>query len=207
MGTGYRALAAEHVNEYEEKRSQFITVLVPVCSREQAMDALVRIKAERPGANHYCWAYIVGAADQPKTAAFSDDGEPSGTAGKPMLHVLQHRDAGDCLAVVVRFFGGVKLGAGGLVRAYSASVSGALDGAAWRSVVPKQAVIIEVPFPLEQKMRHLLGEYSVQDIEAEYRESVSLCFELAQGQVSSLRRQVAQLSSGAARVLPEEKKE
>ncbi len=207
MGAGYRALATEYSNEYEEKRSQFITVLVPVCSREQAMDALERIKAERPGANHYCWAYILGAADQPETAAFSDDGEPSGTAGKPILHVMQHRAAGDCLAVVVRFFGGVKLGAGGLVRAYSAAVSGALDGAAWRLVVPKQSVTIAMPFSLEQKVRHLLGEYSVEDVEVEYRESVSLRFEVAEEQLASLRHQVAELSSGAARVLPEEKKE
>src|SRR5690625_3576287 len=114
--TPYRAIARSYQYTLEEKRSLFHTYLFPVQTREQALAHVEQLRIEQPGATHYCWAYLLGPADQPRSQAFNDDGEPSGTAGKPMLHVLTQRGAGDCLAVVVRIFGGIKLGAGGLVR-------------------------------------------------------------------------------------------
>src|SRR6187431_3116495 len=125
----YTILAAAIESTTEEKNSDFLTFLHPVTSRDEAMVHIELYRKKYPDANHVCWAYVIGNTRQPQTQAFSDDGEPSGTAGKPMLHVLTERDVGNSLAVVVRYFGGVKLGAGGLVRAYSAAVSEAVNHA------------------------------------------------------------------------------
>ncbi|UTF59357.1 YigZ family protein [Gilvimarinus sp. DA14] len=206
MSQSYSVLAAPAAFEHVEKRSVFHAILLPVSSREEAMAELAKIKNAQPGANHYCWAYIIGAAAQPKTLAFSDDGEPSGTAGKPMLNVLQHREAGDCLAVVVRIFGGVKLGAGGLVRAYSAAVSGALDLAQWQTLVPTCSVTIAIPFALEQKVRHFLAERDITQIDAHYTEKVYLHCDVPEDVYAQLDSALADLSAGAAMLTrPEEK--
>ncbi|MDO3386766.1 YigZ family protein [Gilvimarinus sp. SDUM040013] len=202
MSQSYQALAQPCQFLYEEKRSTFTAVLTPVQSREDALRVLKNIKQALPGASHYCWAYIVGNAAQPKLVAFSDDGEPSGTAGKPILNVLTHRSAGDCMAVVVRTFGGTKLGAGGLVRAYGASVSQALDNAQWREVVPQLSLVVEVPFAFEQKIRLALdGQGAVVD-DVEYADGVSLYTTVAYSKYESLQDHIRLLTSGQARVRP-----
>ncbi len=198
MSQAYSVLAEPVTFEHIEKRSVFTAILLPVTSRDAAMQALENIKLKFPGASHYCWAYIIGSAEQPATLAFSDDGEPSGTAGKPMLSVLQHRQAGDCFAVVVRIFGGVKLGAGGLVRAYGAAVSGALDLASWRTLVPQCSVAIEVSFALEQKVRHFLSERNISEVDAEYTDRVCLHCHVPQDLCAEIEVGLADLSSGEA---------
>lgn len=206
MNQTYSVLAEPAVFEHIEKRSVFKAILLPVTSREEAMSSLETIKLEQPGASHYCWAYIIGAAAQPLNVAFCDDGEPSGTAGKPMLNVLQHREAGNCLAVVVRIFGGVKLGAGGLVRAYGAAVSGALDLASWRTLIPQCSVAIEVSFALEQKVRHFLSERNISEIDAEYTDRVCLHCRVPQDLYAEIEAGLADLSSGEAKLRSVEKK-
>lgn len=192
----YSSLASASEAMFEEKRSTFTAILVPVKDREQAMAALEQIREQRPGASHYCWAYILGPANQPRSQAFNDDGEPSGTAGKPILHVLTQRDAGDCLAVVVRTFGGVKLGAGGLVRAYSASVSQALDQAQWRQITATTTVRIGIDFPHEERIRHCLAQRNLTVNSADYRQSVELSLTVPLDQLVSLQKEVQQLTSG-----------
>lgn len=110
--------------ETEVKKSRFIAWADHAESREEAMELLEKAKEKYPDARHHCWAYII---ENGRSAAASDDGEPSGTAGKPILNVLQHKDVTDVMLVVIRYFGGIKLGAGGLVRAYSASAQSAMD--------------------------------------------------------------------------------
>lgn len=200
MAQAYQALAQPCQYLYEEKRSTFTAVLTPVHSREEAMQALESIKSSQPGASHYCWAYIVGSADQPQLVAFSDDGEPSGTAGKPILNVLTHRQVGDCMAVVVRTFGGVKLGAGGLVRAYGASVSQAVDLAEWRQVVPQVDVVIAAPFAFEQKIRLALDEQAARVGDVEYGSGVSLQASLDHNKLASLQDHIRLLTSGQAQL-------
>lgn len=115
----------------------------PAADAEEARRLLVRVKAEHPAATHHCWAYKFG-----ETQRFSDDGEPGGTAGRPMLEVLLKRNLDMVAAVVVRYYGGKKLGAGGLVRAYSGAVSKALDQAGVREVVDMVALRLEAGFAL-----------------------------------------------------------
>lgn len=121
----YLTVGREHVHESEIKRSRFLCALAPVSSEEAAQEFIARVRKEHAGATHNCYAYVIGAEGRIHKA--SDDGEPGGTAGTPMLQVLLRREVRDVVAVVTRYYGGIQLGAGGLVRAYGGAVSAALD--------------------------------------------------------------------------------
>lgn len=121
----YLTIGREHVHESEIKRSRFLCALAPAPSEEAAQQFIARVRKEHAGATHNCYAYVIGAEGRIHKA--SDDGEPGGTAGTPMLQVLLRREVRDVVAVVTRYYGGIQLGAGGLVRAYGGAVSAALD--------------------------------------------------------------------------------
>ncbi len=196
----YTILAVPVESTTEEKNSDFLTFLHPVTSREEAM-ALVEIyRQQYPDANHVCWAYVIGNTRQPQTQAFSDDGEPSGTAGKPMLHVLTERDVGNSLAVVVRYFGGVKLGAGGLVRAYSGAVSNAVNRAELRAVIPCIELEIAVDFSRETRIRHLVNQFQGQILSVDYGAEVNLQISLAVSQLASFKQLVVNETAGNVRI-------
>ncbi|KQV85902.1 IMPACT family protein [Massilia sp. Root351] len=130
------------------KKSRFIACVQPMADRASAQKVVAELWAQHPGAAHVCWSLLAGGQ-----SAAVDDGEPSGTAGRPMLDVLRHQDLEGVLATVVRYFGGVKLGAGGLVRAYTDSVAQALLGAEKIAIVKLRALRCEVPYALEGLMR------------------------------------------------------
>jgi uncharacterized YigZ family protein len=121
----YLTVAREGVHESEIKRSRFLCALAPADSEEAARDVVQRVRRAHPAASHHCFAYVIGPDGRLHRA--SDDGEPGGTAGTPMLQVLLGRGVRDTVAVVTRYYGGVQLGAGGLARAYGGAVSAALD--------------------------------------------------------------------------------
>src|SRR5690606_25357117 len=121
--------------------SRFIAWVEPVSSADEALTLVTRARTEHPDATHHCWAYRLG--DEMR---FSDDGEPGGTAGRPMLEVMLKRGLDGCAAVVTRYFGGKKLGAGGLVRAYGGAVARALDAAGVVRLVPYQRLRVRAPF-------------------------------------------------------------
>ncbi|MFJ9173080.1 YigZ family protein [Streptomyces sp. NPDC102360] len=125
MQDEYRTVAREGVHETEISRSRFLCALAPAATEEEAQAFVARVRKEHPTANHNCYAYVIGADASVQKA--SDDGEPGGTAGVPMLQMLTRRDMRYVVAVVTRYFGGVKLGAGGLIRAYGGAVGEALD--------------------------------------------------------------------------------
>lgn len=193
----YTVLAADTEHLLTEKNSDFMTFLHPVNNREQAMAWVEQYRQRYPDANHVCWAYIIGNTRQPQTQAFSDDGEPNGTAGKPMLHVLTERELGDSLAVVVRYFGGVKLGAGGLVRAYSNAVSQAAVKAGLRLVSPSIELTIVVSFAFEARLRQLLQQYQASLQDVSYSDNVTICISLAQDAEQALCDQLINETAGA----------
>jgi uncharacterized YigZ family protein len=121
----YLTVARAGVHESEIKRSRFLCAVAPAGSEEAAQDFVRRVRKEHPTASHHCFAYVIGPDGRLHRA--SDDGEPGGTAGTPMLQVLLGREVRDTVAVVTRYYGGVQLGAGGLARAYGGAVSAALD--------------------------------------------------------------------------------
>lgn len=121
----YRTVAREGEHETEVKRSRFLTTLAPAATEADARAVIRRVRERHPGATHHCWAYVIGASGAVQKS--SDDGEPGGTAGVPMLQMLLRREVRDIVAVVTRWFGGVQLGAGGLIRAYGGAVGQTLD--------------------------------------------------------------------------------
>ncbi|MEO3865223.1 YigZ family protein [Rheinheimera fenheensis] len=195
--TQYSILAAATEHLLLEKNSEFLTFLHPVDNRDAAMTWVAHYRARYPDANHVCWAYIIGNTRQPQTQAFSDDGEPGGTAGKPMLHVLTERELGNCLAVVVRYFGGVKLGAGGLVRAYSNAVSQAASKAELRMVSPSVQLIVSVSFAFEARLRQLLQQYNASLDNVSYSDKVTLSISLPQDAEQALSEQLINSTAGA----------
>lgn len=120
-------LKEDYISEFEIKKSRFLCYLHKTFSEDDAKAYIQKIKKEHPNANHHCYAFIIG--EQNEIQRSNDDGEPQGTAGVPMLECLAHNQMQDVLAITVRYFGGIKLGAGGLIRAYSKSVSNALQEA------------------------------------------------------------------------------
>ncbi len=125
MQEQYRTVAREGVHEIEINKSRFICALAPAATEEEAQGFIEHVRKEHPTARHHCFAYVIGADGGVQKA--SDDGEPGGTAGVPMLQMLVRREIRYAVAVVTRYFGGVKLGAGGLIRAYGGVVGEALD--------------------------------------------------------------------------------
>lgn len=134
------------------RKSRFIGCVQPVADRAAALAVVASLRAEHPAAAHVCWALMAGGQ-----SAANDDGEPGGTAGRPMLEVLRHQQIEGALATVVRYFGGVKLGAGGLVRAYTDAVAQALLGAALVPLVRQRSLRCTVPYALEGLVRRELA--------------------------------------------------
>lgn len=126
MSDRYPVPAGRVRTEEEHKKSRFITTLAPVSDVEEAKALLVEVRGEFPDAGHHCWAYLIGPPGSTTQVGMSDDGEPHNTAGRPILNVLVHSGMGDVAAVVTRYWGGTKLGKGGLVRAYSGGVQQAI---------------------------------------------------------------------------------
>ncbi|MGH8855314.1 MAG: IMPACT family protein [Telluria sp.] len=133
------------------KKSRFLACVQPMPDRAGAQQAVASLRAQHPGAAHVCWSLLAGGQ-----SAAVDDGEPSGTAGRPMLDVLRHQDLEGVLATVVRYFGGVKLGAGGLVRAYTDSVAQALLQAEKMPIIRLQQLCCTAPYALEGLVRREL---------------------------------------------------
>jgi uncharacterized YigZ family protein len=135
-------------SELLAKKSRFIGCVQAVADRPAALVVVEGLRARHPGAAHVCWALMAGGQ-----SAANDDGEPGGTAGRPMLEVLRHQQLEGMLATVVRYFGGVKLGAGGLVRAYTDCVAQALLSATPVPLVPQRSLCCAVPYALEGLVR------------------------------------------------------
>lgn len=187
--------------EIEEKRSRFICYLEPVNSRAAALAFLQVLKLRYPDARHHCWAYVVGDPASASEQAFNDDGEPSGTAGKPILNVLQHRAVGNCMAVVVRYFGGIKLGAGGLVRAYSSAVSKVVDTADLEEYIAVISLSLTCGYDQESLLRRLLESEQGRVLSVEYSSSVVLAVSLSESGLDHLLQLMSDQGGGRMRVL------
>lgn len=144
------------INEIEIQKSRFICYVDVVHSEEDAKIKIMNIMKEYPGATHYCYAYIIDNIKR-----FQDDGEPGGTAGMPILHVLESQNLQHIIAIVIRYFGGIKLGAGGLVRAYSNSVSDALKLIETTELIECEILKIEFEYTNNKQIDYLLQNYSI----------------------------------------------
>lgn len=173
--------------ELEINRSRFICYLQPVNGREEADRFIQSIRDRHPKANHNCWSYIAGAPNDAHQWNFSDDGEPKGTAGQPMLNILRHSDLGQICAVVTRYFGGIKLGTGGLVRAYGQSVQAALEVLETETVVPVTRIILSAPYEQTGVLEQLINQCSLSRCERIYESLLQIHAEIETHRLQQLR--------------------
>ncbi|MBB2984061.1 MULTISPECIES: IMPACT family protein [Paraburkholderia] len=179
--------------ELEIRKSRFIALAIPVADREAAMAELRRLREEHPTATHVCWALLAGGQ-----SGMSDDGEPSGTAGRPILEVLRHHDLDGVLAAVVRYYGGVKLGAGGLVRAYTDAIAHALKDAPRVERIAQARFTVEVGYPDETRVRHWIEQGQHTLVDSRYTMTVRLTVQLPATEVEAARDTLRDLTQGRA---------
>jgi len=183
----YQTLKRPVRADLEIKKSQFIAFAFPVASRNEAMFHVEQLRIEFPDARHHCWAYIIGDPNNTTSAGFDDDGEPNGTAGRPILNVLQHKAIGNVIIIVVRYFGGIKLGAGGLTRAYAGSAQLAVDEMQLVEFVPKSTLIIETDFANEAQCRYIAAQLDGIIGEVNYSQTVQLPVTIANEHIAELQ--------------------
>ncbi len=182
--------------ETEIKRSRFIAHIAHCDSSEKARQIIEQARQRYPDARHHCWAYIACPPLSSTAVRFSDDGEPSGTAGKPILNVLQHSHYGEIICVVSRYFGGIKLGAGGLIRAYSNSTQAALEQLSVQEIVELQDWQIEFSFSFESSIRHYLESIEVKLAQVEYQTLVIFQIQIEQTLIENMQQQIRNICKG-----------
>ncbi|MBM3117906.1 IMPACT family protein [Jeongeupia naejangsanensis] len=184
-------LAATVEHTLDIKKSRFLGRVETVASRADALAVVDTLRAAHPDAAHVCWALLAGG-----DSGMSDDGEPSGTAGRPMLEVLRHHDLEGVLATVVRYYGGVKLGAGGLVRAYTDAIAGALVNAVKTERIAMVHVALTLPYADENRVRHWLQQQGFEVVSASHATAVTLTVSLPQAAKEGSVRTLTDLTSG-----------
>ena len=187
----YQTLKKPVTARLEIKKSEFIAYAYPVNAREQAMFHVEQLKVNYPDARHWCWAYIIGDPNNTTSAGFDDDGEPNGTAGRPILNVLQHKSIGNIIIIVVRYFGGIKLGAGGLTRAYAGSAQAAVDQMILQPYVPMAQVQIVADFANESQSRYVVESLNGTIDEVAYSKEVLLSITIAEADIETLKSELA----------------
>ncbi len=190
----YKTVAKAANDTYIVNKSRFIGHASPAQSEEEALTFLKSIREHYRDASHNCYAYIIG-----KNAGimrYSDDGEPGGTAGMPMIEVLKKRGVVDCCCVVTRYFGGVLLGAGGLVRAYSHSASIALAAAGVVVMQSSARYLVEVAYPLYDRVEHALRTLPVLTEGVEFTASVHITLLLREVDAESVLEKLTALTDG-----------
>lgn len=174
------------VFELIEKRSRFITYCEAVNNEQEFKQFLNRLKLQYPDARHFCYGFRIGPLSSAHRG-FSDDGEPSGTAGMPILNVIDHSDFSNLAVIVVRYFGGTKLGTGGLARAYSQATKSILDEITWQTYQPQMNLTLRCQFQHENQLRYLINKLDGCIKSVTYEQAVEFSVSLADNQdLSSL---------------------
>jgi len=194
----YQVPAARHTAELVIERSRFLCTIERVQSPAEAQQFVRELQQQYAAATHNCWAYVAGPPGSSAHIGLSDDGEPHGTAGRPMLTVLSHAPVGEIAAVVTRWYGGVKLGTGGLARAYGGAVQEAMATLplTWR--VDRVSLFVAVDYTAVTPVRQLFEQLEVEVQGDEYAEQVSYAVAVARDRVPELERGLADLTRGRA---------
>jgi uncharacterized YigZ family protein len=196
----YPVPAGTHRWEEEVRRSRFIATVERAATVEEAAAFVRRVSEEYADATHNCWAYVVGPPGSTARVGMSDDGEPHGTAGRPMLTVLLHGGVGDVAAVVTRYYGGVKLGTGGLARAYGGCLQQALATLPRAEHVEYAQRTVVVSYAGVSAVQHLLPAFEAEVLAQEYLEEVTYALRLPVGQADAFTAAVMDATRGQARV-------
>ena len=180
--------------EYIEKKSKFIAHIFNVESEQQAAAIIAEAKKKYWDARHNCYAYILG--DKGEIQRFSDDGEPSGTAGKPILEVLSGNECSDCLCIVTRYFGGVLLGTGGLIRAYTSASKEALDDCLTGELVEGVHAYLDADYNYVGKIQHLCIQHDITVVSTEYSDNVIFELMMEKQVLQKFEKTLTEMSSG-----------
>lgn len=199
-------LAPAHLQQFELiiKRSRFIASVGFVDNKPVAKALIQTVRDTFPDANHHCWAMVAGLPSDVYQQDQSDDGEPKGTAGKPMLNVLQHSQLGNAVVVVTRYFGGIKLGAGGLVRAYTQSVSGALDQLVTTKTYITQKWVINIPYALLDSLEHRLASTNIQVGQKQFHNLITMELHVPESASKGLVGLLSEIGNGSITIEPDD---
>lgn len=201
MSIRYPIPAARHRSEIEIDRSRFIASAAPVTSVEAARAFIDEIKAEMPDASHHVYAFVVGHGDS-VTRGMSDDGEPSGTAGRPTMAVVEGSGLGDLCLVTTRYFGGRKLGTGGLVRAYTQAAQTVLEALPRSLHVETRQAHLDLPYGLYEIVQGLLESHQARALSETFGPTIQVHLEFPVDQLDPLRVALAEASSGNLHLEP-----
>ena len=179
--------------EYIEKKSRFIGQVFPVTSEQEAKELIESVRKQHYDARHNCWCYILKDGQK----RYSDDGEPQGTAGQPMLNVFEREGVVDVLCVVTRYFGGILLGAGGLCRAYTKAAKDALDAAGIASMQPWLREQFDISYTLFERVKLLLAQLDGVLEDAQYGAGITVTCRIPEAKDAQLRTALRELSSGS----------
>lgn len=199
----YTTIRAAASDEFVERRSRFIGYIAPVCTEEEAADFVSEKKALHWDASHNVYAYILREG---QTRRYSDDGEPQGTAGVPVLEVLQREGLVDVVAVVTRYFGGVLLGAGGLVRAYSHAAKLAVDAS--ERMIMSECAELSAVFSYDQygRIERLLAKYGARTLGSDFAADVTLSVLMKANRVEAFQKDLAELTAGRVAACVEDRR-
>ena len=194
---GYRTTAGESSARYEIQKSKFITHTRHVESEDEARAYVLAMKKKYYDARHNCSAYVLGTRGEKQKS--NDDGEPGGTAGNPILAAIKAKELTNVVVVVTRYFGGIKLGAGGLVRAYSHSATLGLDAASVVAMTPLAVVRMQLAYPLLATAQNYLRQNNIRTGETTYAEDVTLALALPPAEKEATLRALTDLTAGQCR--------
>ena len=182
--------------EIKEKGSRFISYLYPITSAEEAEGIIAALRKEYHDATHVCYAFRLGEGNE-EYSRFSDDGEPGSTAGLPIYNAIKANDYFNVLAVVVRYFGGTKLGTGGLARAYGAAARKVIDSAETVTIHIKKEVSLDFPYPFTGEIMQIVNRFSLQVVNREYTsKGVSIKLAVPVARIEDVARGISEASGG-----------
>lgn len=192
----YKTVASPALAEYVEKKSRFIATVSPVGDDGQAREFVLSVKKKYPDARHNVYAYITLDG----MTRYSDDGEPKGTAGLPVLEVIRKQDILGCAVVVTRYFGGILLGAAGLLRAYTKAASDGIEAARIVTVRPYDRLDVTVSFSDAERVRYELGKHDLPQYQTEYLDSVTYRLLVPEEKTEPLIKRLTELTAGKAKI-------
>ena len=195
---GYRAVYKGGQGEIIEKKSRFIATVLPIETEEEALEFIAKMKKKYWDARHNCYAYVIG--ERQELQRCSDDGEPNGTAGRPMLDVLLHEDIHNTVVVVTRYFGGVLLGTGGLVRAYGGAVQEGLKNCVVLEKCLARKWKIGTDYSGLGKVQYILAEAELPILDSEYGEGVDLTILVPFDQAGAAEKKLIEGTNGRCRI-------
>ena len=200
MADSIQIITGDATAELTEKRSRFIALLHPVRSEAEALSFIETIRKQYYDARHNCFAYIIG--EKGAVQRFSDDGEPSGTAGRPILEVLLANGLTDCVLIVTRYFGGILLGAGPLARAYGQSAAMAVKAAKeeglFGTLVTGQKLSVRCDYSYVGKLQYLFAQNEIAPLDTLYEEAVTFLLPVEETMVSSLKEKIKEATAASA---------